>query len=1116
MLKKWRSVCAIALAFVVAISGMVGSVTLIAHATQDVANKITTEITAFGDPDPANRQGGWLWFTLSNHDYTTASVFVNETQWKQLKTSNWDSKIKFTDSEGVERTLAEYELISVYQHLWARGGQPIALQIAMDYATLKSITIEAGCQFPSQATYNETTGYTVYETQTTVTFVNDGTGNFTKVETTTYLDTTVTAFGDPDTANRQGGWLWFTLSNHDYTNATVAVNETQWKQLKTSNWDSKIKFTDSDGVEHTLAEYDLISVYQHLWARGGQPIALKFAMDYATLKSITIEAGCEFPSQATYGSAEGPYTLYRTTESVTFVNDGTGNFTKKVEDVPTQYLDTAVTAFGDPAQEFNNPEATNKLWFTLSNHDYADYNQDVLAEQYNNLNWTEKVTFTLLDGTQKKLGDYTINQVTMHKWARGGAPIAIDLGNFDYTTIQKIIIAEGCEFPSQATKDAIIGLKLYRTTESLTLVNDGTGNFVEDVPTQYLDTTVTAFGDPAQEFNNPEATNKLWFTLSNHDYADYNQDVLAEQYNNLNWTEKVTFTLLDGTQKKLGDYTINQVTMHKWARGGAPIAIDLGNFDYTTIQKIIIAEGCEFPSQATKDAIIGLKLYRTTESLTLVNDGTGNFVEDVPTQYLDTAVTAFGDPAQELDNPEATNKLWFTLSNHDYADYNQDVLAEQYNNLNWTEKITFTFKDGTQKKLGDYTINQVTMHQWARGGAPIAIDLGNFDYTTIQKITIAEGCEFPSQATKDAIIGLTIYRTTESLTLVNDGRGNFVEDVPTQYLNTNVKVFGDPAQELDNPEATNKLWFTLSNHDYADYNQDVLAEQYNNLNWTEKITFTFKDGTQKKLGDYTINQVTMHKWARGGAPIAIDLGDFDYTTIQEITIEAGCEFPSQATKDAIIGLTIYRTTESITLINNGRGRFGLPNSYIDTKVTFFGDTYPDGSDASLSQMWFVLSHHDYTEYNQNVIAEQYNNLNWAEKIIFTLQDGTQKKLGDYELNQVRTSLWARPGAPIAIEILDFDYMTIKSITIEAGCEFPSQQTREAEDDLILYRTTESVTYYNTGYGGFGTFPPFGAQADVQTSPQTGDISPISLYVLVMGIFVCPVAAIILEKKRNMR
>ena len=114
----------------------------------------------------------------------------------------------------------------------------------------------------------------------------------------------------------------------------------------------------------------------------------------------------------------------------------------------------------------------------------------------------------------------------------------------------------------------------------------------------------------------------------------------------------------------------------------------------------------------------------------------------------------------------------------------------------------------------------------------------------------------------------------------------------------------------------------MSNHDYVTGNNPVNATQLAALNCYSKIKFTI-GGVEKSLGDYNVEAVYLNKWTRMGEPIAFHLSNFDYREIESITIEAGCEFPSEATatKESGGGYTVYKTTEDITFYNDGTGVF---------------------------------------------------------------------------------------------------------------------------------------------------------------------------------------------------
>ena len=332
-------------------------------------------------------------------------------------------------------------------------------------------------------------------------------GTWSRIKT---IDTSVTAFGDPDTANRQTDHLWFTLSAHDYTTYNAAVNATQFATL---NWGSKIKFT-IDGEEKTLGDYTLSVASLARFARAGNPIALITSLtDYTMISSVTIEAGCEFPSEATASATSG-FTIYRTIEDVTFVNNGAGAFYKYV---PNNYVDTAVTAFGDPGF-MEGVGSESNLWFTLSTHDYTTGNNPVNAMQIAALNSHSKIKITI-SGVEKTLSEYTVEAIYSNKWGRAGSPLAMQLSSFDYRTIEKITIEAGCEFPSEATASATLGFTLYRTTEAVTFYNDGTGAFTTEEPSREIYTTITGV-----QLRADVGSNSYYLVLITSEYASVMAD----------------------------------------------------------------------------------------------------------------------------------------------------------------------------------------------------------------------------------------------------------------------------------------------------------------------------------------------------------------------------------------------------------------------------------------------------------------------------------------------------------------------------------------------------------------------------------------------------------------
>ena len=313
----------------------------------------------------------------------------------------------------------------------------------------------------------------------------------------------------------------------------------------------------------------------------------------------------------------------------------------------------------------------------------------------------------------------------INQWGSGGLMISMSAENYETysgSSVYKVVLNEGAIMPYTATQD----VRVSKTTE---FINQNYGNedakygsfvWTAIAANDYIDTSVTAFGDPGSENKD-----SLWFTLSTHDYTTFNNPVAPVQLSALNWGSKIKITI-GGVEKTLAEYNISSATLYKWARAGAPIALGTSIADYTTIESITIEAGCEFPSQATADRKTGFTLYRTTEDITFINDGTGRFI--LPNSYIDTAVTVFGDPGF-TEGVDSENSLWFTLSNHDYVTGNNPVNATQLAALNCYSKIKFTI-GGVEKSLGDYNVEAVYLNKWTRMGEPIAFHLSKDKSTT--------------------------------------------------------------------------------------------------------------------------------------------------------------------------------------------------------------------------------------------------------------------------------------------------------------------------------------------------------------------------------------------------
>ena len=427
-------------------------------------------------------------------------------------------------------------------------------------------------------------------------------------------------------------------------------------------------------------------------------------------------------------------------------------------EISKTYEDTTVTAFGDPGGA-----TKDRLFFTLSAHDYSAASQKVDPTQVASLNWTSKIKITI-GGEEKTLADcYTATETYLNLWGRTGAPVGIHFKTGDYTAITKIVVEKGCEFPSSETAEATDNLKVYRTTEEAVFYNVGKALFYKEAAytvATATETKVETFGDPAGE-----VTARLFFGLSVNDYSAATQAVSLAQSGKLNWNTKIKITV-NGEEKVLAAYApITETYLRIFDRAGAPVALTTSLSDYKTIEKIVIEKGCHFPSSATAGSEDNFDVFVTTEAVTFIGDGNGHFTKCVG----QTAVTAIGDPSDDRQK----QFLWVGLDTNDYTVANQPVELWQVSALNTGSKIKLTVA-GEVKTLSDYGITgQSNLNLWGRADM-MAIASGLPDYTVATKIVIEKGCQFPANVSATHKATANYFETTDDAVFVNDGTGKFI------------------------------------------------------------------------------------------------------------------------------------------------------------------------------------------------------------------------------------------------------------------------------------------------------------------------------------------------------
>ena len=682
-------------------------------------------------------------------------IYVNGVSARELSNRNAAGTTSYVGTSSILSYGGCFAPIMVYTEY---GGSCIQMKVMTQYVEDSgmplTVTFKKGFQFLTAE--NE-----LLTLSNDLTY-QDVNGTWTKSK---MLDTTVTAFGDPDTASRQSQFLWFTLSENDYANYNTGVNNTQ---LDSMNLGEKIKLT-IDGVEKTLGEYTMVQNAElHKYARAGRPIVLHTSIsDYTTIEKVVIEAGCEFPSQATAANT-ADYMWYRTTETITFANDGTGAFYKYV---PNNYIDTEVTAFGDPDSA---NRAVDAMWFTLSNHDYTDYNIPVENPQLSALNTGSKIKITI-DGTTTSLADNNYYLAYLYRFARANNPIALYSSITDYTTIDSITIEAGCEFPSYATASATEGFTLYRTTADVTFYNQGDGTFSTEEPAQDVNTSITGV-----QLRADVGSSLYYLVLVTNEHASVTVDTaVSNPADYADLLSKITFYMSaeDTTGVSAADICLTSGwTINKWGSGGLMISMSAENYEQysgSSVYKVMITEGAILPYTGESDLV-------TVTPIVFKNDSYGNdenkygsfsWTESVLLYNSTTTITGV-----QLRAEVSSGLYYLVLQTNEYASAAADTAVsnpEDY--LDMLSKITLytSAEDTTGVLAADICLTSGwTMNKWLSGGLMIPMSAESYETyngASVYKITVEA----------DALMPYTDcnLRVKKSVSYSNDNYGSSSEDI---------------------------------------------------------------------------------------------------------------------------------------------------------------------------------------------------------------------------------------------------------------------------------------------------------------------------------------------------
>lgn len=343
----------------------------------------------------------------------------------------------------------------------------------------------------------------------------------------------------------------------------------------------------------------------------------------------------------------------------------------------------------------------------------------------------------------------------------------------------------------------------------------------------------------------------------------------------------------------------------------------------------------------------------TFVTLGAVNSTTTARADDSTTEYIynDTSVVSItigGD----------VRFLRFELANTDYqtcANYKGDIANVQ--DLNTFTKIKI---DGNAVG-GAYSANDPYLNLFATDKNRFMFQ---YAHDTANEIVIEEGCEFPSYALWSGTGDKIVYRTTETATFKKVD-GAWVKQVSDtfEYVDTSVTSL----TTVDGWDEMGFMWFNLSVCDYTGASNFDKKKDYTYINALNTLSHI-------KIGETTIGG----QWDKDAndpyinlfAENAFTFKAAGFVSATEITVEAGCEFPSYARWNAGSNV-VYRTTETVTFRKvNGAWYKVYTATFVDEAGNELGKATFTTADADLTYPTYETDPaYDYVWTNNEIKAE---------------------------------------------------------------------------------------------------------------------------------------------------
>lgn len=847
-------------------------------------------------------------------------------------------------------------------------------------------------------------------------------------------------------SGHNGNIVTFVLSESDYGSSTAGVGSTHTEY----NYWTNIKVYTDDTTYKSLGDVHYDQKYYAIWGRTNT-ISIQFnETDYAAATKIVIPAGTVFPSMDYTNNSSATKGGYITTSDLEFVrpSETISTQTDWVKTVPATEVETNIS-------KIQVRDASGKLFLFLSTSDYANASASTkLGTKISEYNFLDYIVVYKSDTEYKTLSEIYGNEGYYNLWGETGA-IALDMTEgWDGTTIKKVVIKAGCQFPSYEYVNNSSETKNAYTVKSDTTFTTSTSTTNNTSWTRAVAPTEVATS--ISKIQVRDASGKLLIFPTVHDYTNAGATKAISSLDTYNILDYIVVYKSDTEYKTLSELYGGEKYYNIWGETGC-VAIDMiDGWDGTTITKIVIKEGCQFPSyEYTNNGALTNTAYVVQEEMIYTTNTSAVGNEDWT--LLDTSVpTEISVTGVKSGHNEAI--VTFTLSDSDYDGLSTEPIGDKHTAYNYWSNIKIYTSATEYKTLGDAYTNQKYYNMWGAANT-VNIELDAETYVAATKIVIPAGTVFPSaEYTNNSSSKKAGFVTTSDITYVRpedavEGSGYAwnVYVAPTDVDTTISKI------QVRN----GKLLVFLSAHDYTDIGATKsIGDKLSDYNILSNIELSTETET-KTLAEIITSERYYNIWGETGS-VAFSLASgWDGTTIKKVTIKAGSEFPAYAyTSGETSQKASYILQEDITFTTNTSAAVNEDWSVYYEPIV--NSTEVDTIQVRDGKLLVFLTNHDYANVSATTpigsLLSQYNLLN--NIVVSTASES--KVLADIVTEERYYNVWGETGSVAFGLASGYDGTTITKVAIKEGSEFPAYIYTSGEAKAKTSYVLEKDYVYTTG------------------------------------------------------